>query len=40
MGLAFLALLLRTRTALVLARSGLSLFAATPWLAGLDSVAM
>lgn len=40
MGLAFLALLLRTRTALVLAAVGLLLFAATPWLAGLDSVAM
>jgi hypothetical protein len=40
LGLAFLALLLRTRTALVLAAVGLVLFALTPGLAGLDSIAM
>ena len=40
LGLAFLALLLRTRTAVVVAFVGLLLYAATPALAGLDSIAM
>jgi hypothetical protein len=40
LGLAFLALLLRTRTALVVASVGLVLYALTPGLAGLDSIAM
>jgi hypothetical protein len=40
LGLAFLALLLRTRTALVVASVGLVLYALTPALAGLDSIAM
>jgi hypothetical protein len=40
LGLGFLALLLRTRTSLVLAVVGLVLYALTPGLAGLDSVAM
>ena len=40
LGLAFLALLLRTRTSLVIAVVALLLYAAAPTLAGLDSIAM
>jgi Dolichyl-phosphate-mannose-protein mannosyltransferase len=40
LGLAFLALLLRTRTSLLLATVALLLYAAAPSIAGLDSIAM
>jgi hypothetical protein len=40
LGLAFFALLLRTRTSLVIAAAALLLYAAAPTLAGLDSIAM
>lgn len=40
LGLAFAALLLRTRTALVLASACLVLYAISPWLVGADSIAM